>query len=143
MTANEQSSPAPSADLSPARVVDLFLERIEACDVTGAVALMAPDCEYDNVPMGKIIGPEAIAAALRPMLESCSEIDWPVSRQVTDETTVFNERLDRFHLPHGWVEMPVTGVWEVRDGLITLWRDYFDEATYRNQLPPKAGEDVG
>ncbi len=122
---------------SAAEIVDLFIKRVEACDIVGATALLAPDCEYDNVPMGKMFGPEAIGAALGPMLEACSEVDWPVLRQVADDTTVFNERLDRFHMPHGWVEMPVTGVWEVHDGLITLWRDYFDQPTYRNQLPPK------
>lgn len=39
------------------------------------------------------------------------------------------ERLDRHQLAKGWVELPVTGVWEVRDGRITVWRDYFDLAT--------------
>jgi len=34
-----------------------------------------------------------------------------------------------------WIEIPVCGVWEVIDGKITLWRDYFDLATYRDQLP--------
>ena len=120
-----------------ADVVDAFIARIEAGDVDGAVTLLAPECEYDNVPMGKVFGPEAIADTLRPMLSACSQIDWPVLRQVADDTVVFNERIDRFLLPHGWVELPVTGVWEVHDGVITLWRDYFDQPTYRNQLPPK------
>jgi limonene-1,2-epoxide hydrolase len=38
-------------------------------------------------------------------------------------------------MPFGWIEMPVTGVWEVVDGKITLWRDYFDLQTYLKQLP--------
>ncbi|WP_411286753.1 limonene-1,2-epoxide hydrolase family protein [Phenylobacterium sp.] len=29
----------------------------------------------------------------------------------------------------------MTGVWEVRDGRITLWRDYFDAATILNVWP--------
>jgi limonene-1,2-epoxide hydrolase len=28
----------------------------------------------------------------------------------------------------------VTGVWEVIDGRITLWRDYFDLQSYRQQM---------
>lgn len=116
-------------------VVTEFIRRIESGDVDHAAELLAPDCEYDNVPMRKIHGKTAIAAGLAPMLGSCSEIDWPVLRQVADGHTVFNERLDRFHMPHGWIEMPVAGVWEVREGLITLWRDYFDLESYRSQLP--------
>ena len=45
----------------------------------------------------------------------------------------FNERNDRFHLPNGWIDLPVNGVWEVHDGRITLWRDYFDEVEFRRQ----------
>jgi limonene-1,2-epoxide hydrolase len=29
----------------------------------------------------------------------------------------------------------VNGVWEVVDGKITLWRDYFDAASYLKQMP--------
>ncbi|MDG2028961.1 MAG: limonene-1,2-epoxide hydrolase family protein [Acidimicrobiales bacterium] len=122
----------------PTAVVDAFIAAIERSDVTAAVALLAPDCEYDNVPMGIVHGPEAVAAILRPMLAGCSEVDWPVLRQSSNGPIVCNERLDRFRMAHGWVEVPVAGVWEVHDGLITLWRDYFDETTYRNQLPPRA-----
>jgi limonene-1,2-epoxide hydrolase len=42
---------------------------------------------------------------------------------------VFLERLDRHRLDHGWRELPVNSVFEVRDGLISIWRDYFDLAT--------------
>ena len=122
----------------PTAVIDAFIAAIERRDVDAAVELLAPNCEYDNVPMGKVQGPEAVDAILRPMLAGCSEVDWPVLRQSADGPVVWNERLDRFHMAHGWVEVPVAGVWEVHDGLITLWRDYFDEATYRNQLPPRA-----
>ncbi len=31
-----------------------------------------------------------------------------------------------------------THVFEVRDGKITLWRDYFDQSTFRDQLTPGA-----
>ena len=48
---------------------------------------------------------------------------------------MFNERLDRFLIDGRWVEVAVTGVWEVRSGVISLWRDYFDLAELRAQLP--------
>jgi limonene-1,2-epoxide hydrolase len=48
---------------------------------------------------------------------------------------VFLERLDRHHLKDRWVELPVTGVFEVRDGRITYWRDYFDAQTILGQWP--------
>jgi limonene-1,2-epoxide hydrolase len=34
-----------------------------------------------------------------------------------------------------WIDLPVMGTFEVDgDGRITLWRDYFDMATFTDQL---------
>lgn len=121
--------------MSPADVVTAFIRAIEAGDLDGALALVAEDIEYDNVPMGKVHGPDAIRQTLGPLLAAASTIEWVVHRQAAEGHLVFNERLDRFELPTGWVEIPVNGVWEVHDGAITLWRDYFDEATFLRQLP--------
>lgn len=41
----------------------------------------------------------------------------------------FMERLDRHRVAQGWFELPVTGVYEVRDGRIVYWRDCFDKQT--------------
>ena len=126
---------SPPSAASPSETVTAFIAAIERNDLDAAMGLVAPGCEYDNVPMGKVHGPDAIRSILAPMLGAASAIEWIVHRQVADGHLVFNERVDRFEMPFGWIEIPVTGVWEVRDGLITLWRDYFDEATYRRQLP--------
>jgi len=45
-----------------------------------------------------------------------------------------NERVDRFKIGDKLVAIPVTGVFEVRAGKIAAWRDYFDLATWQNQL---------
>jgi limonene-1,2-epoxide hydrolase len=52
---------------------------------------------------------------------------------------VFIERLDRHRLASGWIELPVTGVFEVHGGRITMWHDYFDVATIQNQMSAAAG----
>lgn len=120
---------------TPAQLVTAFIQAIEAKDLETALELVSENCEWDNVPLGKVIGREAIRGSLGPMLDAASEVDWVVHRQAGEGHLVFNERLDRFHMPFGWLEVAVNGVWEVHDGRITLWRDYFDEASYRSQLP--------
>jgi limonene-1,2-epoxide hydrolase len=53
---------------------------------------------------------------------------------------VVNERLDRFRIGEGWLELPVAGFFEVTDdGRISVWRDYFDMATYTNRLAALTG----
>jgi limonene-1,2-epoxide hydrolase len=43
------------------------------------------------------------------------------------------ERLDRHRLATGFVEIAVTGVCDVHDGTITVYRDDFDLATIRSK----------
>ncbi len=121
--------------MTPEQTVTSFIEAIERKDLDTAIAFLHDECEYDNVPMGKVFGPTEIRAILEPMIMSCSTVEWVVHRQAANGNVVFNERLDRFEMPFGWLEVPVTGVFELTDGNIVLWRDYFDLATYRDQLP--------
>jgi limonene-1,2-epoxide hydrolase len=124
-------------DTDSADVVDRFIAALVALDLDAALALVTDDIEYDNVPMGKVHGPEAIRQTLAPFLEGCSAIEWVVHRQTVTGDVVMNERTDRFQLGDRWMDLPVAGVFELRDGRIALWRDYFDVQTFNTQL---AGE---
>ncbi len=121
--------------ISPLEIVRAFIAAVERKDLDAAMTLVNDDCEYDNVPMGKNIGTAAIRAVMERFLGSASEVEWVVHREAAEGSVVFNERNDRFLMSHGWVDLPVTGVWEVREGLITLWRDYFDAKMYVSQIP--------
>ncbi len=117
------------------QTVDRFIELVCALDLDGACALVTDDCEYDNVPIGKQFGPEGIKALLGPLTEGIDEVEWVVHRQLTAGNTVMNERNDRFRKGDRWLDLPVVGVFELDDdGRIKLWRDYFDAATFTEQL---------
>jgi limonene-1,2-epoxide hydrolase len=121
--------------MTPAETVNAFIAAVERRDLDAALELVSDDCEYDNVPMAKVHGRDAMRQVLAPMVASATEIEWVVHRSASEGHLVLNERLERFEMPFGWLEVAVAGVWEVQDGRITLWRDYFDEASYRRQLP--------
>jgi limonene-1,2-epoxide hydrolase len=119
----------------PEAVVAAFIAAIEAKDIDTAVELLADDVSYENVPMSPIAGKEAVRATLGAFLGAAAQVEWPIRRQVVAGNVVVNERLDRFQIGDGWLELPVAGFFEVGDGgLITLWRDYFDMASYTGQL---------
>lgn len=112
-----------------------FLAALEANDVDAALAYLAEGVAYENMPMDPIIGKAATGAVLRQFLEPASEVEWPVLREVATDRLVVNERLDRFRIGDGWLELPVAGFFEIDDnGLISRWRDYFDMASYTSQL---------
>jgi limonene-1,2-epoxide hydrolase len=121
--------------MTPAEIVTTFIEAIERKDVDAAVALTAPDISYENMPMDPIVGHEGLAATLEMFLGSASEVDWQILRQFEQGRTVVNERLDRFKIGDGWLELPIAGIFEVGDDdTITLWRDYFDMGSYQRQF---------
>ena len=121
--------------MNPLDVVHAFIEALERNDIPAALQYVDPACEYDNVPAGKVYGHEGITGILGPMFARCTEISWPIHREAVSGNVVFNERTDRFKMEFGWIELQVTGVWEVRDGKIVLWRDYFDMSSYLKQFP--------
>jgi len=120
---------------TPAQVVSAFIAAIEVKDLDTAMALLADDVSYENVPMSPISGKATVRAVMDGFLGSATEVEWVVSRQMESGNAVANERLDRFKIGSGWLELPVAGFFEVTtDGLITLWRDYFDMASYTSQM---------
>ena len=110
--------------------VAVVLELIAACNtknIDAALALFHEGSIYDNIPLAPVTGLTAIRAALEPSLRIAKEVDWQVHYiAVTDNGMVLTERTDRFLLASGWCEMPVMGIFEINNGKIDAWRDYFD-----------------
>lgn len=128
------------AAMTPSETVTAFMQAIERKDVDAAVALAAPDISYENMPIDPVVGREGLAATLRMFLSPAKAVDWQVLSQYEVGSIVFNERLDRFEFDAGWLELPVAGVFHVDDdGLITLWRDYFDMGSYQRQFAELGG----
>jgi limonene-1,2-epoxide hydrolase len=124
--------------MTPDELVRTFIKHIEAKNLDAACSLMTDDCEYDNVPMAKVFGIEAVKQILGPFTSGCSEIDWVIVRQSAtgdmNAGVVLTERIDRFKMGERWVELPLAGVFEIKNGKISLWRDYFDLATFQKAM---------
>jgi len=111
-----------------------MISAIEAKDIDAAVALLSEDISYENMPMKPMTGRSVVAKVLQGFLTPAEEVDWQIISEIERDDTVFNERLDRFKINGQWLELPIAGVFKVREGKIVLWRDYFDMATYSDQL---------
>lgn len=111
---------------APLNVVRSFLAAMAQGDYDAALRYIGETCEYANPGvLPTVYGPSGVRALLEPFFAPTLENE----RSATDAAIVFVERLDRHRLETGWVELPVTGVFEVHNGLITLWRDYFNGPT--------------
>lgn len=120
--------------MTPDQVVTELIRACEARDLDAVEALVTEDIEYDNVPIGKVFGADAVRGVLSAgVTEAASQVEWVVHRQVSSGNTVMNERTDRFLVDERWIEIPIAAVFEVRGDQVSLWRDYFDLDTYRSQ----------
>ncbi len=122
--------------MTPLETVKAFMKAMEPLDYDTALQLVAETCEYTNPPpIGTVTGPAGVRAVLEPFFSPTLENEFRIVREVASGPLVVLERLDRHRLADTWVELPVTGVFEVHAGKITYWRDYFDAATILSQWP--------
>ncbi len=115
-------------------LVEEFLAAIEAFDIERALTLMADDVVYQNVPFPADRGKAAVARTLKLFGRVMTGFRVEMKNIAERDGVVLTERVDsltgRFLDMHIWV----CGTFEVRDGRITLWRDYFDLAQATGQL---------
>jgi limonene-1,2-epoxide hydrolase len=125
-----------TAPTDPAAVVDAFLAAMEAKDYAAATPFVAADCRYENMnaPGTVHVGPAGVVGFLEPFFAPISKNEFHVLRRAVAGPVVFIERLDRHLFGSKWVELPVTGVFEVKEGRIVFYRDYFDAQVLTSQL---------
>lgn len=105
-------------------------------DLDAILAAMSEDVVYQNVPVPAMCGREAARAFLAPIIEHTTAIEFILHAIAAsaDGRFVMTERLDRLHYPGGTVDIPLMGTFEIRDGVITAWRDYADGASVQAQF---------
>lgn len=115
--------------MTPSETVTAFIAGMCRNDFDAAFALAHEDMEFENVPLDPRVnrGRDSIRAGLEVLFALCTRVEWEVPLQIESGTTVVNERVDRFWFDDGlFAELPVLARWEVVDGRIRLWRDYYD-----------------
>ena len=92
------------------------------------------DAEYRNGPIEPVHGREAIVADLARMMSLGGEVDAVIRHLLSDGAVVMTERIDYVRLGGKTAGLMIAGVFEIHDGLITGWRDYFDPKEFEAQL---------
>lgn len=116
-------------------LVKTFIDTIGRKEYDEGLKMVSADCEYTNVPLATVQGPEGIRAVLEPFFAPTITNEFVWKQVVEKDGVILAERLDRHQLADKWVELPVAGVFMVKDGLITVWRDYFDAAMIMKEWP--------
>ena len=124
---------------SPIEVVRRFCAAWgDNAGVAELAAFFTDDAVYHNIPLAPVIGRNAIAnniaSFIRPGAPGIEAIDFHVIHIAANGPVVMTERVDRFKLPNKSFELPVMGTFEVSDGKIKAWRDYFDMNQFTSRM---------
>jgi limonene-1,2-epoxide hydrolase len=119
---------------SSSDVVNAFMRAAADRDYDSALALLTEDVEYQNMMLPAVHGKAAVQQTCDALLSLCTAAEWVVHREVSEGDVVMNERTDRFELNGTWTDLPVAGVFVLRDGLICSWHDYFDLPTIMSAM---------
>ena len=111
----------------------------KGADVDTIVGYFTEDAVYHNIPVDPVTGHDGIRAMMAMFTTGPERIEFRVSHIVADGDLVMTERVDVFAFANFTVELPVMGTFELRDGKIATWRDYFDLNQYMTQMQAGAG----
>ncbi len=114
-------------------LVSAFCRAWSNRDVDEILGYFAEDAVYHNMPMPPMQGKPAIKTILQQIVSPTSWIEWETLNIAEADNVVFTERVDRFEMGGKKVELPVAGVFEIENGKIKAWRDYFDMAAWTRQ----------
>lgn len=115
-------------------VIRDFIAAWSRLDAAELAAFFTEDGVYHNMPARPVAGRASVQAFIAGFAKDWTETSWDIVNIVARGDVVIAERLDRTRVGDRPVDLPCCGVFEMQDGRIRVWRDYFDLGTYRAAL---------
>jgi limonene-1,2-epoxide hydrolase len=98
------------------------------------VDYFAEDGVYYNMPAEPVQGKDNLQGFIGGFIGNWSSTDWIIVNLLADGDLVMVERLDKTRVGDKEVDLPCFGIFEMEQGKIKVWRDYFDMNTYIKAL---------
>ncbi|MDO8421514.1 MAG: limonene-1,2-epoxide hydrolase family protein [Parvibaculum sp.] len=111
-----------------------FVNAWPSLDVEKIVSFFTEDGIYHNMMIHPVKGHADLRNFISAFLKGWSETEWEILNLASSGNTVFAERVDRTKVGGKPVSLPCCGVFEMENGKIKAWRDYFDMGTYTKAL---------
>ena len=122
----EVQSVARSPESVGREFIAVFMEAWPAADAARVASFFSADATYRNGPLEEVRGRSAIQATFAAFMAVGGRVALELRHLIADGNIVMTERVDHLIGEDRTFSLPVMGICEVHDGLITAWRDYFD-----------------
>ncbi len=119
------------------QVVRRFCDRFDGTDAEALRPFFTDDVVYHNIPLEPAVGLEATLAFIEGFFGMCESMTIENLHVAVSDNVVLTERVDTFHIGDVVAPLPVMGAFEIRDGKISAWRDYFDLGQITAMLTPE------
>ncbi len=103
-------------------------------DLDEILSYVTDDMIYHNIPVPVVEGRENVAQVFKTFLDLMHHLDLEITNLMVDGDKVFTERIDRMTAAGGHTDLPVGGYFELRDGKIAVMHEYFNLATFEDQV---------
>jgi limonene-1,2-epoxide hydrolase len=117
-----------------------FLEVCVRADAEEFASYFTEDAVWWNAPWQPVTGRAAICDTLRRGAKLMTALPWEIRHIVASDGVVLTERVDNFQVGEACVHVPCMGIFELHNGKIAAWRDYWDLKQFERQLPPNESE---
>jgi len=114
-----------SSDIDNAHTVEVFLTALQEHDFDTASAALDDNVIYQNVGFSTIRGRARTMKLMRGM-DGRMGFEVKIHRIAVNGDSVLTERTDALVIGPVRLQIWACGIFEVRNGRITLWRDYVD-----------------
>jgi limonene-1,2-epoxide hydrolase len=120
------------------RVVREFCDAFSKHDAEALRPFFTEDVVYHNIPMDPAVGIDAAVAFIEGFFGMCESMVIENVHVAVRDNVVLTERIDTFTVGKVVAPLQVMGTFELRDGKISAWRDYFDLAQITTMLSGEA-----
>ncbi|HEX5142767.1 MAG TPA: limonene-1,2-epoxide hydrolase family protein [Mycobacterium sp.] len=107
-------------------VVRAELDAWSSLDVDAIMAPFATDAVWQAAPTVTFTGRDEILSAVRDYLGRMKSAELKVVNLAVNGDKVFTERIDSFDYDGRKVAVTLMGIFEIANGKIAAWRDYYD-----------------
>ena len=119
--------------MAPEDVVREFCEAWSRRNIDELLNFFTSDAVYHNMPIAPVQGHDGIRNMLNLFVPGAESINFEIVHMAASGNVVHTERVDTFVMGDNTVVLPVAGVFELREGKIAAWRDYFDMGAWSSQ----------